>query len=116
MGRLRLLFSRIRGKETPAAGLAWQYYTGTQLLKPLVHFLRFSQGLISPSDLVLEASALLSAVALRLCTFPSSSPPEPPPFPSSPPVNQTLQPPWSGLHGRSTPAVKMLDLSSTLLK
>lgn len=101
VGRLRLLFSRIRGKERPAAGLAWRYYTGAQLLKPLVHFLRFSQGPISLSDLVLEASALLSVAALRLCTFPSSSPTEPPAFPSSPPVNQT---PWSGLHGGSTPA------------
>lgn len=38
----RLLFSRIREKETPAAGLAWRYYTGAQLLKPLVDFLVFS--------------------------------------------------------------------------
>lgn len=56
VGRLRLLFSRIREKETPAAGLAWRYYTGAQLLKPLVHFWTFSQGLISPPDLVLEAA------------------------------------------------------------
>lgn len=116
VGRLRLLFSRIREKETPAAGLAWRCYAGCSSL--LWTFQRVLRGRSRRLTLSLrqrrsnlsanhQASALLSVVALRLCRFPSSSSAEPPVCPSSaqsPPVNQTLQPPWSGLHGGSTPA------------